>query len=83
MTLTCKTICKKVIKKSQSSAFKNLEIGDIINFSVEIEPSGRSSNGTYATYIECYNPKTDKISLLSFNQIGKVLKNFEFKQEEY
>lgn len=80
MTLLCTAKCTKVIKKSQSDAFKKLEMGDIINFSVEIEPSGRSNNGTYATYIECYNPKTEGLSMLSFNQIGRILRCFEFEQ---
>lgn len=81
MTLICKAKCTKIIKKSQSSAFKDLEVGDIINFSKEIESSGRNGNNTYASYIECYNPKTKGFSLLSFNQIERVLKNFEFEQE--
>lgn len=81
MTLICTGRCTKVIKKSSSSAFKDLEVGDIIKFSKEIESSGRNGSVPYANYIECFNPKTNGFSMLSFNQIERVLKNFEFEQE--
>ncbi len=81
MTLSCTGRCTKINKKSQSPAFKGLVIGDIVNFSTEIKAVGRNGSSTYATYIKCYNPATKETSELSFNQIGKVLGNFEFEQE--
>lgn len=80
MTLNCIGRCTKINKKSQSPAFKRLDVGDIIEFSTEIRAVGRNS-GTYATYIKCFNPASKEISELSFNQIGRVLSNFEFVQE--
>jgi hypothetical protein len=80
MILNCIGRCTKVNKKSQSPAFIGLNIGDLIDFSTEIKAVGRNK-GTYATYITCFNPQTGKSSELSFNQIGRVLSNFEFKQE--
>ena len=74
MELKCEAVCTKVYKKSSSPAFKNLQVGDIINFSTEIKHA-RSC----ATYIKCFNPKTNQTSKLSFNQIGNTLKNFEFE----
>jgi hypothetical protein len=71
--------CVKVNGKSQSPAFKGIAVGDVIDFSTEIKPVGRNG-GTYAVYIKCFNPKTGEVSNLSFNQIGRVLYNFEFKQ---
>lgn len=81
MTLSCVGRCLKISKKSQSPAFKGLTAGDIIEFSTEIEAVGRNG-GTYATYIKCFNPVSKEVSQLSFNQIGRVLNNFEFEQEE-
>ena len=80
MILSCIGRCKKVNKKSQSPAFKGLAEGDIIEFSTEIKAVGRNRS-TYATYIKCFNPISKEVSELSFNQIGRVLSNFEFKQE--
>ena len=78
--MTLKTIakCTKVLKKSQSPAF-----GDSILFSCDIKPSGRWNGNTYATYIHCENMRTGEKSYLSFNQIQRVLDNFEFEEMKY
>lgn len=80
MTLKCVAKCIKVHKKSSSPAFINLQIDDIIEFSIDIERVGIGRGGSHAAYIRCVNPKTSLQSKLSFNQIGKVLENFEFIQ---
>lgn len=79
MTLKTIAICKKKHKKSQSPAFKDLEVGDQIEFSIEIKAVGRN-RGSHAAYINCLNPKTRNESKLSFNQIGKTLDCFEFEE---
>lgn len=79
MKLSCETVCVKVKKKSKSPAFKDLNIGDIIEFSTDMKPVGRAK-GTYATYIRCYNPKTKKESRLSFNQIKRTLECFVLEE---
>lgn len=81
MMLKTKATCTKVHKKSQSPAFKDLRYGDVIEFLVEIKKVGRN-RGTYATYIQCYNPQTNRESYLSFNQIGRTLECFDFVEVE-
>lgn len=78
MILKTTATCIEIHKKSQSPAFKDLKKGDTIEFSVEIKRAGRN-RGTYATYIRCFNPKTEQVSNLSFNQIARTLECFEFK----
>ena len=80
MILNCIGKCTKVNKSSQSPAFTGLKVGEFIEFFTEIKPVGRNKS-TYATYITCFNPQSGRFSELSFNQIGRVLNNFEFKQE--
>ena len=70
----------KVFKKSSSPAFKGLKVGDILELTTPIKKAGRSSSGSKATYILCYNPQTGETSKLSFNQIGKTMDSFEFKE---
>ena len=82
MTLRTIAKCTKIIKKSASPAFQNIQIGDKILFSCDIKPSGRNKS-TYATYICCKNERTGEESNLSFNQIPRVLKNFEFEEMKY
>ncbi len=82
MKLKCRATCVKVHKKSQSPAFKDLRYGDVIEFSVEIERAGNASRGTKATFIRCFNPQTNHESNLSFNQIMRVLNNFDFVEVE-
>lgn len=79
MTLKTTAICKKIHKKSQSPAFKDLQIGDQIEFSIEIKAVGRN-RGSYAAYINCLNLKTHDESKLSFNQISRTLDCFEFEE---
>lgn len=80
MTLKTTAICTKIHKRSQSPAFKNLQIGDLIEFSIEIKAVGRNK-GSHAAYINCLNPKTQNESKLSFNQIGKTLDCFELEEK--
>ena len=82
MTLKTTATCTEIHKKSQSPAFKDLKKGNVIEFSVEIKSAGRSSRGTHATYISCYNPQTGQVSNLSFNQIARTLECFEFEEEK-
>ncbi|MBC5744730.1 hypothetical protein FMM74_014360 [Lachnospiraceae bacterium MD308] len=79
MTLKTTGTCTKIHKKSQSPAFKDLQIGDQIEFSIEIKAVGRNRR-SHAAYIICLNPKTQNESKLSFNQIGKTLDCFEFEE---
>lgn len=79
MTLKTTAICIKINKKSQSPAFKNLQVGDHIEFSIEIKAVGRK-RGSHAAYIKCFNTKTRNKSKLSFNQIGRTLDCFEFEE---
>jgi len=80
MKLKCTAKCIKVNKKSSSPAFMNLEVNDLIEFSIDIEYVGVSRGGSHAAYIICKNPKTLLQSKLSFNQIERVLANFEFEE---
>lgn len=79
MTLQTIAKCVKINKKSSSPAFKNMEVGDKILFSCPIEAAGYR-RGTYSTYILCRNERTGEESNLSFNQIPRVLQNFEFEE---
>lgn len=80
MTLKTVATCKAIHKKSQSPAFKDLQVGDSIEFSIEIKAVGRN-RGSHAAYINCFNPKTHNESKLSFNQIGRTLDCFEFEEK--
>lgn len=75
MTLRCKAECTKVHKKSKSPAFEGMQVGDVIDFSIEI----KSVKGC-AAYIMCRNLRTNMVSRLSFNQIVHTLDRFEFKE---
>ena len=52
-----------------------------MEFSTKIEHNNRSWGGS-ATYIDCYNTRTDEHSDLSFNQLSNILKAFEFEEIE-
>lgn len=69
---------KKILRKTQARMFKDLKVGDKIQFSVPIEAAGRNRS-TYATYIKATNLGTNETTCSSFNQLPTVLKAFEFE----
>ena len=79
LTLKTTATVTKINRKSSSPCFKDLKVGDVIEFSVPIVRVGRH-RGTYATYILCHNCRTDVESQLSFNQIDKVLECCELEE---
>lgn len=79
LTLKTTATVTKINRKSSSPCFKDLKVGDVIEFSVPIIRVGRH-RGTYATYILCHNCRTDTKSKLSFNQIEKVLECCELEE---
>lgn len=81
LTLKTTATVTKINRKSSSPCFKDLKVGDVIEFSVPIIKVGRN-RGTYATYILCHNCRTDVESQLSFNQIEKVLECCELLEEK-
>lgn len=82
LTLRTTATVTKINRKSSSPCFKNLKVGDMIEFSVPISYAGYASHGTCATYIRCYNRRTNAESRLSFNQLDKVLECCELVEGE-
>ena len=75
---TCE--CTKVYKKSNCAAFHDLKVGDKMYFSVEMSSAGYGGNGTYAKFISCENLQNHIVSELSFNQIERVMCNYEWSE---
>ena len=79
MKMSCVGKIINILGKSTSPAFKDVQIGDEIVFSVPIEAVGRNRS-TYAVYINCTNVRTENTSCLSFNQLGRIMEKFEFEE---
>jgi len=70
---------EEIVKNTGAEMFCNLEVGDTIQLSVEVEGAGtRPSGSTYATYIKAENTETGEHTYKSFNQIPKFLECFKF-----
>lgn len=80
MEMICIAKCTAIHKKSKAKGFETLEVGDIVYFTVLLKASGRSRNGTYATYVEVENERTSEVGYKSFNELGYLLSNCEFEQ---
>lgn len=77
LTMRTTGTCTAVNGKTVTAAFKDLQVGDKIEFSCPIKRAGyHSSSGTKASYIRCVNVQTGAISKLSFNQLANVLDKF-------
>lgn len=73
LTLRTTATITKINRKSSSPCFKDLKVGDVIEFSVPIKRAGSNKGQTYSTYILCHNRRTGQDSGASFNQIGQLL----------
>lgn len=61
--------------------FKNVQVGDIVKFSLPLRAVGRGDRGTYASFVDCVNTRTNEKAQFSLNQFGLFLdKCFEWKQ---
>ena len=80
MKMICIAKCTAINKKSKAQGFETLEVGDVVYFTAELAATGRSSNGTYAAYVRIENERTSEIGYKSFNELGRLLSNYEFKQ---
>ena len=86
MDLKCIAKISAIHGKSTTGAFKNAIVGDEIIFTCPMTKAGRrEDSGGYGTtrakYINISNARTGGKSELTFNQIERVLKNFEFEEE--
>jgi len=85
MDLKCVAYISAIYGKSTTGAFKDASVGDKIIFTCPMTKAGRrpDSGGygtTYAKYIHIENARTGGVSDLTFNQIERVLKNFELEE---
>ena len=71
---------KKIIKKTSAKVFKDLAVGDEVEFSVQIQRAGVSRGRTYSTYITCRNIATGESISHSFNQLSSIIDKFEFEE---
>ena len=69
---------KSIKKQTQAKIFKDMIVGDKVQFSIEIKESGFSmSGGRRASYIRCTNLNTYQSVYKSFNELPKIIKCFE------
>lgn len=85
MNLKCISRISAIHGKSTTGAFKDAFVGDKIIFTCPMTRVGRRNDSggystTYAKYINIYNERTGGESNLTFNQIERVLKNFDFEE---
>ncbi len=80
MEMICVAKCTAIHKESKAQGFSTLKVGDVVYFSAELAATGRSNNGTYAAYVCIENERTSEIGYKSFNELGRLLSNYEFKQ---
>ena len=63
--------------KTTSKFFKNIRMGSLLKFEVELKHAGSGDHGTYATNITVTNVKTKETVKKTFNQLSNILNNYE------
>jgi len=64
----------EIKKKTSSKFFKNLQLGSLLKFEVELKHVG---SGDHGTYITATNINTKETINKTFNQMARLLENFE------
>lgn len=68
------------IKKStKAKMLKNLKVGDVVKFEVELKPAGQN-RGTHATYIKITDWKSDDFTKKSFNELSHVFSILDLEE---
>lgn len=83
MNLTCTAKCLTVKKKTKAKMFQSVQVGDIIEFTLPLQPAGSRGGigSTYASFVKCVNKRTNEETQFSLNQFGLFLyKCFEWEQ---
>ncbi|QHJ85035.1 MAG: hypothetical protein [Bacteriophage sp.] len=83
LIMSCKAKCIEIKKKSKAAGFVHLQVGDIMEFRVLLDGVGQRSGGSsYAVDITYTNERTGEQGKKTFNQLGKIIRGFVFKQIE-
>ena len=67
--------------KTQAEMFKDVEVGDKLQFSIPLKHAG-GSRGTHASYITAKNLTKNSLTKRSFNQLPGLLERFELEEVE-
>lgn len=71
-----------ILKKTNAKMFKDIEAGDILQFSVPLGYAGTGTGGTYAVDIKVENlSKPGSVTYKTFNQLPTVLGSFNLEEE--
>lgn len=71
----------KILKRTNAKMFKDIRVGDIIQFSVPIRRAGGNRGKSYSVDIEVENlSRESNTAYKTFNQLPKLLTSFEIEQ---
>ena len=74
-------IVEGIKRKTSAKMFKNIEIGDKLRLSADVDYAGSNGGGsTYATYIKCDNLSKNDVAYKSFNEMPRFLNMFKLKE---
>lgn len=75
-----KLIVVEKLKKSGATMFKNLEVGDVVEFAIPLCGVGHCSNGSRAAKIQVVNLSTGERTVTTFNRVESIMSSFIFKE---
>lgn len=80
MEMKCRAKVTEIKKKTKAEMFQDVQIGDIVNFSVSINSVGSRRGRSYAVSIHCVNERTQQWCNKTFNEIGRIMDLFSFEE---
>lgn len=80
MKMKCRAKVTEIKKKTKMKMFENIQVGDIVNFSVILDSVGSRRGRSYAVNICCMNERTEEYCFKTFNEVGRVIDLFSFEE---
>ena len=73
-------IVEGIKRKTSAKMFKDIEVGDKLRLSVDVDYAGSNRGSTYATYIKCANLSKNDVAYKTFNEMPRFLNMFKLKE---
>ena len=72
-------IVEGIKRKTSAKMFKDIEVGDKLSLSVDVDYAGSNRRITYATYIKCTNLSKNDVAYKLFNEMPRFINMFKLK----
>ena len=72
-------VIEDIVKPTKAQLFKDLEVGDVLRFSLTIQRQGGGRRGLHATPVQVTEVRSEASRLVTMNNLWKLLDNYRLR----